>query len=76
MILSVGGGVFVNNGANVEKEYNTDGRRIILSPSYNKLVDISHIKLAQNHPNGVLISEQDMFQIHLMGKQLGQETLV
>ena len=35
MILSVGGGVFVNNGANVEKEYNTDGRRIIISPSLN-----------------------------------------
>lgn len=35
MILSIGGGVFVNNGANVEAELNEDGRRIILSPSFN-----------------------------------------
>ena len=35
MIVTVGGGVFVNNGANVEAEYNDDGRRIMLSPSFN-----------------------------------------
>ena len=35
MIISFGGGVFVNNGANVEKELNEDDRRILLSPSFN-----------------------------------------
>lgn len=35
MILSIGGGVFVNNGANVDAEYNEDGRRILISPSFN-----------------------------------------
>lgn len=35
MILSFGGGVLVNNGANVEKELNHGGERIILSPAFN-----------------------------------------
>ena len=35
MIISAGGGVFVNNGANIEEEFNTDGRRILVSPSFN-----------------------------------------
>lgn len=35
MILSMGGGIFVNNGANVEAELNDNGRRILLSPSFN-----------------------------------------
>lgn len=35
MILSFGGGVFVNNGANVEESLNENGRRILLSPSFN-----------------------------------------
>lgn len=35
MILSLGGGIFVNNGANVEAELNENGRRILISPSFN-----------------------------------------
>ena len=35
MILTLGGGVYVNNGANVEEELNRGGERIILSPAFN-----------------------------------------
>ena len=35
MILSIGGGVLVNNGTNVEYALNKDKSRIILSPTFN-----------------------------------------
>lgn len=35
MILSIGGGIYVNNGGNIYEEYNQDEDRIIVSPTLN-----------------------------------------